>query len=189
MSVGALLKVCVEGKAERWAVWLSRHPSQPWSGCVNALLFQACDVETHSPDGCLSNGDRPVLNEALMCIVYLFKWSAPALCPVPILRLLCCDLGKRPRRYLLLQTLCENSQLPCGRTEAGARREMSCPAALRGGEGFQRHSDLQTAAFCSITVEQPFPSALSSPDATWQPSLCLGPAEAKVLNGRSSLGV
>lgn len=64
---------------------------------------------------------------------------------------------------------------------------MSCPTAPRRTEGFQRHSDGQTVAFCSVPVEHQFPSALSSPDATWQPSLCLGPAEAKVLRGWSRL--
>lgn len=42
-----------------------------------------------------------MLNEALMCIVYLFKWSVPALYSVPFLRLLCCDLSERLRSYLL----------------------------------------------------------------------------------------
>lgn len=58
----------------------------------------------------------------------------------------------------------------------------------RGGERiFKGTGDGQTAAFCSIMVEHWFPSALSSADATWQPSLCLGHAEAKVLNGLSRL--
>lgn len=43
-------------------------------------------MEAHSPDDCLSIGKRPVPNEALMCIIYLFKWSVPALHPVPFLR-------------------------------------------------------------------------------------------------------
>lgn len=113
--------------------------SQPWSGCVNALLFLARDVEARSPDGCLSNGNRPVLNEALMCIVYLFKWSVPALRSVPFLRLLCCDLGKRLRSYLLSRHFVKT----LSSSVAGLRLEQEgrepggeLPAAPRRREGF-----------------------------------------------------
>lgn len=42
-------------------------------------------MEADSPDDCLSNGKRAVPNEALMGIIYLFKWSVPTLYPVPFL--------------------------------------------------------------------------------------------------------
>jgi hypothetical protein len=39
------------------------------------------NVEVHAPNDCLRNGERAMLDEALMCIIYLFKWSMPALHP------------------------------------------------------------------------------------------------------------
>lgn len=62
---------------------------------------------------------------------------------------------------------------------------MRYPAALGRGEDSKGRGDGQTAAFCSVTVERWFPSALSGPNAAWQPSLCLGHAEAKLLDGLS----
>lgn len=56
---------------------------------------------------------------------------------------------------------------------------MRYPAVLRRGGDSKGRGDGQTAAFCSVTVEHWFPSALSGPNATWQPSLpwpCQGQA-------------
>ena len=51
-----------------------------WTHCLSSLV-RLFDVEAHTPDDCLSNGERPVLNEAPMRISYLFQLSVPALCP------------------------------------------------------------------------------------------------------------
>lgn len=63
-------------------------PSSVW--LYECIAFpRSFDVEAHAPNDRLSNGEGPMLNEALMCIIYLFKWSVPALHPAPLLRLLC----------------------------------------------------------------------------------------------------
>ena len=80
------------------------------------------DVEAHAPNDRLSNGEGPMLNEALMCIIYLFKWSVPALHPAPLLRLLCHCWGQGAGGFFTVQTLWENSQLLCSGTQAEARR-------------------------------------------------------------------
>lgn len=80
------------------------------------------DVEAHAPNDCLSDGERPALNEALMCIIYLLQWSVSALHaappPAPPLPL----LEERSWWVIYSPDTLVTLSLPCGGTEAGARK-------------------------------------------------------------------
>ena len=89
------------------------------------------DVKHTAPNDWLSNGRRPMLNAALMFMIYLFKWSIPAHHPVP---LLCHDWDKKAAGSLTLQTLCQKTQLFCSRTETTGpvSQDGSCSKERRG---------------------------------------------------------
>lgn len=112
-----------------------------------------------------------MLNEALMCIIYLFKWSVPALHPV---RLLCHGWGKGLMGYLLSRRFVKtlSSSVAGLRLRQEGRDSGMRTHLLREEERLLKgRRDPQSAAFCSVRLGYWFPSALEGPGAKGQPSL------------------
>lgn len=78
-------------------------------------------MKAHSPDDCLSNGERPVLNEALMCIICLFKRSVRTLYPVSLLRPLCHAWGEGADGFFLSRHFVKTLSSTVAELRAGAR--------------------------------------------------------------------